>query len=112
MFRSTGVTCQVSQEVRVGGRVTPPNPVSIEIYDVSPNPAGDDIMVSIKSNIAAGTTLVIADLRSNYLLKQAVNVEIGDNKAPFDISSLQAGFYLVYLYYDNQIVSRAKFQKI
>lgn len=69
-------------------------------------------MVSIKSNIKASTTLVIADLNNNNLVKAAAALEIGDNKIPMAVKDLKAGTYVVYLYYNNKIVSRYKFEKI
>lgn len=108
-----GVACQITKTIRVGNRtITPNNNVGIVIYDVSPNPAVDFITVSIKSDMKARVTLVIADVTNNSLVKQEVDLEPGDNKVPLKIGNLRAGSYVVYLYFDNKQISRAKFQKI
>ncbi|MBK6544059.1 MAG: PKD domain-containing protein [Saprospiraceae bacterium] len=107
-----GVVCQITKVIKVGSRVSPPNPTSIVIYEVSPNPAIEDIMVSIKSSLKTPVTLVIADISNAYLAKQAVELEVGDNKVPMKVKDLKSGTYIIYLYFDNNIVSRAKFQKI
>ncbi|MBK7360163.1 MAG: PKD domain-containing protein [Saprospiraceae bacterium] len=107
-----GAVCTITKVIKVGTRISTPGNSLIVIYDVSPNPAIEDIMVSVKSNIKASTTLVIADLSNNNLVKAAASLEIGDNKIPMAVKDLKAGTYVVYLYYNNKIVSRYKFEKI
>jgi PKD repeat protein len=109
-----GVECNVTKVIRIGARkkLDPNNSTGIVIYDVSPNPATDVITVSIKSDLKARVTLVIADVTNVSLIKQEIEVEIGDNQVPLKVDNLRAGSYVVSLFYDNRIVSRAKFQKI
>lgn len=109
-----GVTCQLTKVIKLGSRktFTPTNSSSIDIYDISPNPASDVVTVSIKSDIKAIVTLVIADVTNASLLKEEIYLEPGDNQLPLRIGNLRPGSYVVYLYYNNKQVSRAKFQKI
>lgn len=108
-----GVTCQITKVVKVGTRIAPPNNnVAIVIYDVSPNPAGDVVTVYIKSDVKARVTLLVADITNNGVIKQEIELEPGDNQIPLKVANLRAGTYIVYLYYDNKQISRAKFQKI
>ncbi|MBL7821618.1 MAG: PKD domain-containing protein [Saprospiraceae bacterium] len=107
-----GEVCTLTKLIKVGTRISTPGNALIVIYDVSPNPAVEDIMVSVKSNVKAPATLVIADLNNNNLLKTGAALEVGDNKIPMLVKDLRAGTYVVYLYYNNKIVSRYKFEKI
>ncbi|MBK8956251.1 MAG: PKD domain-containing protein [Saprospiraceae bacterium] len=105
-----GVECKVSKKITVGGRIG--NKFDIVIYDVSPNPAVDDVIVSIKSSDKAEVTLVVSDVTGVSLLKSRVALETGDNKVPMSLVNLKSGTYIVYLYHENQVVSKALFQKL
>jgi PKD repeat protein len=108
-----GTVCQITKVVKVGTRIAPPNNnVAITIYDVGPNPAGDVVTVFIKSDIKARVTLVVTDINNSGLIKQEIELEPGDNQVPLKVGNLRSGTYIVYLYYDNKQISRAKFQKI
>ncbi len=108
-----GQTCQITKVIKVGSRIAPPNPnIAITIYDVGPNPATDVVTVYIKSDIKARVTLVVADITNNGVIKQEIELEPGDNQIPLKVGNLRSGSYIVYLYYDNKQISRAKFQKI
>lgn len=105
-----GVECKVSKKIIVGSRTG--NRFDISIYDVNPNPAADQITVSIRSSEKATVTLVIADVTGTGLLKKQVDLEPGDNKVPMELVNLKPGAYIVYLYFENKIISKALFQKI
>lgn len=105
-----GVECKVSKRITVGGRIG--NKFDIVIYDVSPNPAVDDIIVSIKSSDKVNVTLVVSDVTGVSLLKTRAELEAGDNKVPMSLLNLKPGTYVVYLYHENQALSKALFQKL
>ncbi len=108
-----GVTCQVTKVIKVGTRtMNPNNNTAIVIYDVSPNPANDAVTVSIKSGIQALVTLTVGDVTNVSLIKQQVSLEPGDNQVPLNVANFKPGVYVINLYYNNKLVSSAKFQKI
>lgn len=101
--------CTFSKEIKVGSRIQDP---TIEIYNVDPNPANAEAIVYIRSSEKTDATLTIVDLSGVILIKLRISLEQGENKFPVDVQNLPSGYYLVYLYYENDIVSKWKFQKI
>lgn len=106
-----GTECKVSKTIRVGSRLTGGG-ITIELYEISPNPVVENTTISIKSSDKAMITLVITDLRGNGLLKSQYELEPGDNKIPLSLKDLKAGSYLVNVYYENKIVTKGKFLKL
>lgn len=109
-FVINGVECKLSKRIIVGSRTG--NKVDIAITEVNPNPAIDNIVVSIKSSDKATVTLVIADVTGVGLIKKQLDLEPGDNKVPLELVNLKPGTYIVYLYFEGNPVSKMLFQKI
>ena len=106
-----GIECKVAKTIRIG-KIGTGGRLDIVIYDVSPNPALEDLIISVKSNQQASVTLVIGDLANTNVYKQPVELEAGDNRIAVPVKDLKPGTYLIYLYFENNVVARGKFQKL
>lgn len=106
-----GIECKVGKVVRIG-KIGTGGRLDITIYEVSPNPALEDLIISVKSSQKAAVTLLISDLTNTTVYKQPVELEAGDNRIAVPVKNLKPGTYLIYIYFENDVVARAKFQKI
>ena len=106
-----GKECRIEKIIKISNGVNP-NPVSIEIVEVAPNPVIDDAIVVIKSDQKVQVTLVVADVNGVSMKKQLVDLEAGLNKVQVITKDLRPGTYLVYLYYNGAIVAKGKFQRL
>ncbi|HRI01121.1 MAG TPA: PKD domain-containing protein [Saprospiraceae bacterium] len=106
---SGGRVCTVKFVVQV--KIRKAN-ATIEITNISPNPAQDQTEVEIKSDGIYEINLVVSDLRGNAVITLPMQLAAGSNLVPLKLDQLQSGFYYVYVYYNNAIVSKAKIQKI
>lgn len=70
-------------------------PTTLAIGGLFPNPAKTQVSVIIDAPERDNVTLMILDINGKTLKQQIVNVEIGSNTVPVDISSLAQGSYLI-----------------
>ncbi|MBK9640152.1 MAG: PKD domain-containing protein [Saprospiraceae bacterium] len=104
-----GVPCKVTKDIKISKFQNPP--VGIAIIDVNPNPVDENMMIKIKSDSKVSVTLTVADVTGVNLKKIPVALEVGENLVDWNVAELATGTYLIYLYHENTIVSRYKFQK-
>lgn len=70
-------------------------PTTIGIGGIFPNPASSTVNVLIDAPRRDDVTVVVMDALGKTLKQKVVNVEIGSNTVPVEISSLSSGSYLV-----------------
>jgi hypothetical protein len=70
-------------------------PTVIGIGGIFPNPASSTVNVLIDAPKRDDVTVVVMDALGKTLKQKVVNVEIGSNTVPVEISSLASGSYLV-----------------
>lgn len=70
-------------------------PTVIGIGGIFPNPASSTVNVLIDAPRRDDVTVVVMDALGKTLKQKVVNVEIGSNTVPVEISSLSSGSYLV-----------------
>ncbi|MCZ2298150.1 MAG: T9SS type A sorting domain-containing protein [Chitinophagales bacterium] len=72
-------------------------PTRFELVSVYPNPAKDNIKVSVASPKASIITLSITDITGKVVKQQNVQLAMGDNNVVVDVASLKAGNYIIRL---------------
>jgi len=72
-------------------------PTRFELVSVYPNPAKDNIKVSVASPKNATVTLAITDITGKVVKQQNVQLAMGDNNVVVDVASLKAGNYIIRL---------------
>jgi hypothetical protein len=70
-------------------------PTTIGIGGIFPNPASSTVNVIIDAPRRDDVTVVLMDVLGKTIKQKVVNVEIGSNTVPVEISSLASGSYLV-----------------
>ena len=85
---------------------------TIKLSTLYPNPATEDITVSIDAASAEKITLVVTDIYGKQLLINKFNVEVGTNISTLKVNQLSAGTYIVKMIVDNKSeTSTLKFVK-
>jgi hypothetical protein len=75
--------------------ITGDKPVTLGIGGLFPNPAQTKVSVIIDAPARQDVTLMVTDMSGKTVKQQIVNVEIGSNTVPVDISTLAQGSYLI-----------------
>lgn len=87
-------------------------PLITGIDGVFPNPANTNLNVLIAAPEKSNLTLVLTDMAGRMIAQKAVNVEVGSNTIPIDISSFNKGTYIVRLVCKNGCEASARFIKL
>jgi hypothetical protein len=77
--------------------ITGDKPASLSISSLFPNPASTMVNVIIDAPKRDKVTLIMSDINGKMVKQQLVNVDIGSNTVPVEISNLAKGSYLVKL---------------
>jgi Secretion system C-terminal sorting domain len=109
---STGTAIVTTRSAINKPTVIPDNPTSLTIGGLFPNPARSQVNVIIDAPKRDNVTLVVMDVNGKTVKQQLVNVEIGSNTVPVEISNLAQGAYLVkVICKENCETTVAKFNK-
>lgn len=85
---------------------------NIKLTALYPNPATEDITVSIDAASAEKITIVVTDIYGKQLMINRLNVEAGTNITSLKVNQLSAGTYIVKMIVDkNNETSTLKFVK-
>ena len=83
------------------------------ITDLFPNPAIDELIVRLNSQINADDiTLEIYDLTGGIKIRKEISIEKGNNTLLLDISILESGMYNMIIQGSNSRISTTRFAKI
>lgn len=66
------------------------NDNSVKVY---PNPASDNVTVSVETGVAGKVSLEVFDIMGRSVLNMQDNVQVGQKEFKLDISALNAGIY-------------------
>jgi hypothetical protein len=70
---------------------------TIKMSGLYPNPATEEITVSIDAPNAEKVVLVVTDIYGKQLMQQQVSVEVGSNNTKLNVANLSSGTYLIKL---------------
>ncbi len=75
---------------------------NIKLSSLYPNPASDEITVSIDAPSSEKVILIVTDIYGKQLMTNKINVEAGTNISTLKVNQLAAGTYLVKLIVENK----------
>jgi hypothetical protein len=70
---------------------------TIKMSGLYPNPATEEITVSIDAPNAEKVVLVVTDIYGKQLMQQQISVEVGSNNTKLNVANLSSGTYLIKL---------------
>jgi len=86
-------------------------PLVITIDGMFPNPATTTLNMMLSSPVKDKVTLTVTDLSGKHVIMRSLNVEMGSNTLPVNVSSLAGGTYIVRMISSTGDVSTGKFVK-
>ena len=103
-----GVECSVQKKIEIKAGFQNPD---IEITNINPNPATDNIDVTVKSDGQYKVVVAISDVRGNVLEKYSLELMPNENHIPINLDNISPGVYYLLIYYNNNIVAKSNFVK-
>ncbi|MBS4044175.1 MAG: T9SS type A sorting domain-containing protein, partial [Chitinophagaceae bacterium] len=69
----------------------------IKLTGLYPNPATEEVTISIDAPSAERITLVVTDIYGKQIMQQNITVEVGSNNTKLNVGRLSSGIYLIQL---------------
>jgi len=82
---------------------------SSDYIDIYPNPASDNVTLTINSYVSESYGIIICDLTGKVIYNNKLDCRIGENDFSIKLPNLQKGLYFVNITKENKTVSKKLF---